>query len=373
VVLGIWIPHAVRDGLSRLEKLLLVPGALLAVLAVRDITLDSNRFVRLFTYAYERPLPHVETMPAIVVVVAVLCALFATAIGLGRTHVQRLAGALGTAVSAAAFALVLVHHMMPGITGDISIQESFDIWASRTPEPGDRFFNWKMNWRGEVYQSRDTITKVSRLDQLRGLTSKPGRLFLITTAERFRQLDQEVERLRGSPLEKLNPHQHRYIMGLWDGPVNEPRAPSPYIETLPAGAVPVHATMGEEMIEFVGYKVDERGVDLGGGFFVTLYWRALRKVPVRYLVFIHGERPYLGEMQRFTGNHVTGEGFHAPETWKPGLIVEDTFSVCVDYGIEKGVYRLYAGLYKDQDRLEVDDAALHDGHNRFGMGKVLIR
>ena len=46
-----------------------------------------------------------------------------------------------------------------------------------------------------------TLEKVSRLDQLRGLTSKPGRLYLITTAERFRQLDLEVERIRGRPLQ----------------------------------------------------------------------------------------------------------------------------------------------------------------------------
>jgi hypothetical protein len=161
-------------------------------------------------------------------------------------------------------------------------------------------------------------------------------------------------------------------MSVYDGPVLPPRPPEPTVEALPPGAIPVHATMGDELIELVGYRVPRRTVDLGGAFFVTLYWRALRKVPTRYLVFIHGEMPALGEMQRFTGNHVTGEGFHPPERWKVGRIVEDTFSVCVDYGIPTGVYRLYAGLYKDKERLEVDQPALHDGHDRFRLGEVVV-
>jgi hypothetical protein len=113
-------------------------------------------------------------------------------------------------------------------------------------------------------------------------------------------------------------------------------------------------------------------VRLGDSFFTTLYWRALQRVPTRYLVFIHGECPLEGEEKRFTGNHITGEGFYGPEQWKVGRIVEDTFSVCVDYGNPYGTYRLYAGLYKDEDRLEVDDASLHDGHNRFRLGKIEV-
>jgi len=75
---------------------------------------------------------------------------------------------------------------------------------------------------------------------------------------------------------------------------------------------------------------------------------------------------------RFTGNHVTGEGFFSPERWEVGRLFADTFSVCVDYGNPPGGYRLYAGLYKDKDRLEVDDSSLHDGHNRFRLGKVEV-
>lgn len=373
VLLGVFVPQAVRTGLTRLDRVLLACGGLLAILATRDVVLDTNRFIRLFTYAYERPLPHVASVATFVVVVLVLAAGSALGLALLRKVRPRAAAASVTFVAAVALALVLVHHMMPIITLDISQRESFEAWENRKPMAGDRFYNWKMNWRGEIWQSRDTLEKVSRLDQLRGLTSKPGRLYLITTAERFRQLDLEVERIRGRPLQQLNAHQHRYVMSLWDGPQVPPRPPEPYVEDLPAGSVPVHATMGEGMIEFVGYRVQQRAVDLGGAFFVTLYWKALRKVPTRYLVFIHGEHPELGEMQRFTGNHQTGEGFYGPDAWKPGLIVEDTFSVCVDYGISPGIYRLYAGLYKDKDRLEVDDSALHDGHNRFRLGKVLVR
>jgi 4-amino-4-deoxy-L-arabinose transferase-like glycosyltransferase len=372
VSIGVWLPRAIREGLSGLEKILMACGAVLAVLVVRDLAGDPNHFARLFTYAYERPLPQVGGMSAVVLVTGAAVLASGGLVALGRTARLRLAGAGATLVTALFLSLVLMHHMMPRIALDIGQGESFAIWNDRTPEPDDRFYNWKMNWRGEVYQSRDTIVKVSRLDQLRALLARPGRLFLITTSERFRQLDLEIERIRGRRLEQLNEHDYRYIMSLWDGPVLEPRPEPPLVDSLPPGSVPVHATMGEGMIEFAGYRVEQRSVDLGGAFFVTLYWRALQRVSTRYLVFIHGEHPLEGEMMRFTGNHVTGEGFFSPERWQVGRLVEDTFSVCVDYGNPAGLYRLYAGLYKDQDRLEVDDSSLHDGHNRFRLGKVQV-
>jgi 4-amino-4-deoxy-L-arabinose transferase-like glycosyltransferase len=372
IALGRWIPGAVRNGLAGLDRILLLAGGLLSLVVVRDLAVEPNRFVRLFTYAYERPLPQVAGMVASVWIVLGLIVAASLLIGLGRSARLRLAGVGVTHLAALILSLLLMHHMMHRISLDIGQGECFRIWHDREPLPDDRFYNWKMNWRGEIYQSRDTIKKVSRLDQLRAVLARPGRLFLITTAERYRQLDLEVERIRGRPLEQLNEHDFRYAIGVWDGPVLEPRPEEPIIDALPAGAVPVHATMGEGMIEFAGYRVVRRDVKLGGGFFVTLYWRALRKVPARYLVFIHGEHPLLGEMKRFTGNHITGEGFHSPERWKIGKLLEDTFSVCVDYGNPPGSYRLYAGLYKDKDRLEVDDSSLHDGHNRFRLGKVEV-
>jgi len=373
IAIGVWLPEAVRRGIGTVERLLVVLGGVMALVAARDLAIDPNRLVQLFTYAYERPLPQVGGMRAAVLVVLVALAAGAVAVTFARKTWTRAAGAGITAAAALGFSLVLVHHMMPRISLDIGQAECFAIWNSRDPEPGDRFYNWKMNWRGEVYQSRDTIPKVSRLDQLRNLLSKPGRLYVITTTERFIQLDQEVERMRGRPLERLNAHRYRYIMGVWDGPVLPPRAPEPYVQGLPAGSTEVHATLGGRMIEFVGYRVDARSVKLGGSFLVTLYWRALRRVPTRYLVFIHGEVPLRGEMKRFTGNHITGEGFWGPEAWKTGRLVEDTFSVCVDYGNPLGDYVLYTGLYKDEDRLAVDDAALHDGHDRFTIGDITVR
>jgi hypothetical protein len=370
VTLGVWLPGALKDGLTTLEKILVACGAILAVLVTRDLAGDPNHFARLFTYAYERPLPQVAGLAGVVVVTCCVAIAAGGLVALGRTWKLRLAGAGATLLAATGLALVLMHHMMPRISLDIGQADSFAIWENRDPEPDDRFYNWKMNWRGEIYQSRDTLVKVSRLDQLRAVLARPGRLFLITTSERFRQLDLEIERIRGRKMEQLNEHDFRYIMSLWDGPVLEPRPEPPYVESLPPGSVPVHATMGEGMIEFAGYRVEDRSVALGGGFFVTLYWRALKRINTRYLVFIHGEHPMEGEMMRFTGNHVTGEGFFSPERWEVGRLLEDTFSVCVDYGNPPGVYRLYAGLYKDKDRLEVDDSSLHDGHNRFRLGKV---
>ena len=287
-------------------------------------------------------------------------------------HVQarRLGGAaiLGAALF---FTTTLVYRHMPAAALNTSQKGIFETWKKEKRE-GDRFYNWKMNWRGEIFYSWDRIKKVSRLEQLRPILAKPGRTFIVSTIERYRQLDLEIERIRGMKMVQLNPHDSRYGFGVYDGPVLPAVPLPPLVAGVPEGATPVAATMGDGLVELAGYRVDASSAAIGDSFMVTLYWKPLKKIQERWIVFIHGEKYDLGEAKRFNGNHVTGEGMYGTEKWVPGTIIEDEFAVCVDYGIPTGLYALSAGLYRDKDRLEVDEQWLHDGHDRIPLGEIMV-
>jgi 4-amino-4-deoxy-L-arabinose transferase-like glycosyltransferase len=370
IMTAVWAVERMRGGASGWEKALLLFGILFGALLVRELLRSPDHLTFLFTYAYERP----AGAPALSgKVAAAVLGTFAvgTALVLLRGRRGRAAGAVLAGGAAAFFAAYLVHGHMAASALHMSQKESFDEFAARK-KPGDNFYNWKMNWRGEIYYSKDTIKKISRLEQLRPILAKPGRTFIISTIERYKQLDMEIERLRGKKLEMLNPHDLRYGFGLYDGPVLKAAPDPPLVKAVPDGAVKIAAAMGDGLLELAGYRVHARSAKIGDSFLVTLYWRAVKKTADHWIVFIHGDTYAKGESKRFNGNHVTGEGVYATERWMPGTLIEDTFAVCVDYGIPTGTYALYAGLYREKERLAVDEPWMHDGHNRVPLGDFLV-
>lgn len=371
IMIAVWGVQKVRHGVLGWEKILIMTGCLMSILLAREIVFEPDRITFLFTYAYERPTGSPSATAA-----AAILSLFVFSAGVvifvfvNSFPAKRAAVALSF-LSSVFFSLYLVHWHMPATSPHVSQKESFNLW-NELQKTQDKFYNWKMNWRGEIYYSKDTIPKVSRLEQLRPVLAKPGRYFIISTIERYKQLDMEIERIRGKKLEKYNPHDSRYGFGMYDGPVLKPIPSPPLVRQVPAGASKISASMGDGLLELAGYEVGARSAKIGDSFFITLYWKPIKKVKERWIVFIHGERYYKGEAKRFNGNHVTGEGLYPTEKWRPGTIIKDQFAVCVDYGIPTGRYILKAGLYREKERLDVDQQWMHDGHNRIPIGEIRI-
>ncbi len=371
VMIAVWGMEKIRGKVESWEKVAVLFGCLFAVLLARDVIVESDRMTFLFTYAYDRPVGLIQaTGWAAVATLVAFSAAGLVFVFSGAAKVKKTAAACALC-AAACFALYLLHGHMPAAALHISQKESFDLWHGHQKE-GDRFYNWKMNWRGEIYYSKDTIKKVSRLEQLRPVLSAPGRYFIISTIERYRQLDLEIKRIRGKRLKQYNTHDSRYGFGMYDGPVLKPVPDPPLVKAVADNASEVSVSMGESLLELVGYRVGAPSVKIGYSFVVTLYWKAIRKTNERWIVFIHGEKYHDGEAKRFNGNHVAGEGFYATEKWRPGTIIEDTFAVCVDYENPPGLYDLTAGLYREKERLPVDEQWKHDGHNRIPIGRIEV-
>jgi 4-amino-4-deoxy-L-arabinose transferase-like glycosyltransferase len=370
-IIALWAVDLFGRRADGWEKLLVIAGCFFCLLLAREIVADSDRMTFLFTYAYERPAgsPQGTGMAAVAAMLVFSAGLIL--LSMADLSAVRKLGGVGAFGAALFFTCALLYSHMPAAAMHTSQKESFDRWKIEKKE-GDRFYNWKMNWRGEIFYSWDRIKKVSRLEQLRPILAKPGRTFIISTIERYRQLDLEIERIRGKKMVQLNLHDSRYGFGVYDGPVLPAAPPPPLVDSVPEGVVPAAATMGDGLVEIAGYRVDARSARIGDSFMVTLYWKPLKKIQERWIVFIHGEKYDLGEAKRFNGNHVTGEGMYGTEKWEPGTIIEDEFAVCVDYGIPTGLYDLSAGLYRDNDRLGVDESWLHDGHDRIPIGQITV-
>lgn len=98
-------------------------------------------------------------------------------------------------------------------------------------------------------------------------------------------------------------------------------------EVLPPGTAPpnpVSVYFGDGM-ELVGYEIGAGRVEPGGELPVTLYWRARREMERNYTVGLsllgRGLVP-VGKYDAFPGN-----GTRATSTWRPGVLLRDTYRV----------------------------------------------
>jgi hypothetical protein len=109
-----------------------------------------------------------------------------------------------------------------------------------------------------------------------------------------------------------------------------------------------------EYVALIGY--DWRPAGAGDVAELTLYWKALRPVPVNYRVFVHlrdsaGEVAALSDMLH-PGNFPTTR-------WSVTRYVRDPHQLSIPAGIPPGDYRLAVGLWlmADGQRMPVRDAA----------------
>lgn len=372
ILAGVWLAEKFRElKIHSGEFLLTFLSFIFCVVFVIEIKAVPDRITYLITYAYERPAGSPQrTWWEIGTCVLIFSAgLFC--IKLLKSRIIKIASSGVSLISAILLTSALLYDHMPAAARHVSQKEYFDIWTTQGKK-GDRFYNWKMNWRGEIFYSKDRIKKASRLEELRPILAKPGRTFIISTIERYKQLDLEIERIRGKGLRKLGFYDSRYGFGVFEGEPISSQFPVPTVKNLPADATPTSITLGGGLLELVGYRVGKRTARIGDSIMVTLYWKPLKKINERWIVFIYGEMYADGDAKRFNGNHVTGEGSFGTERWEVGTIVEDAFAVCVDYGIPSGIYELSAGLYREKERMQVDEAWLHDGNNRIFLGKIKV-
>ena len=124
----------------------------------------------------------------------------------------------------------------------------------------------------------------------------------------------------------------------------------------------------ENKLELLGCDVGARAVERGDSVHVSLYWQAVVRPEVDYLVSIlmtddSGE--VLSEI--FRG---TVDGLYPTSLWSEGEVVRDRFDFQVDQSVPEGRHRLWVRLWDPQSQGFLRVVESED--DRVRLGKVYV-
>ena len=137
----------------------------------------------------------------------------------------------------------------------------------------------------------------------------------------------------------------------------------------PVAMMPIIATLGGGKLRLLGTDVRPNPAARGQPLKVTHYFECLGTVDKSWKMFVHGQSAQGGGVV-INGDHIPVEGLYPTERWQVGQIIEDTYTVNVPADMSELL--LYIGFYRFDDRLPVDDPAMHDGANRILAARVAV-
>lgn len=130
----------------------------------------------------------------------------------------------------------------------------------------------------------------------------------------------------------------------------------------------------DRQIELIGYRLDrgsaeERAVyKWGEEMEIVMYFRVLRRIPRAQRIFMHIDFPG----NRIHGDHEPVGGNYPTNHWTTGDIVKNVHRVEIDRFSAPGVYTIWAGFYRGDDRMSVRPPSAHDGENRVEVTKIEV-
>ena len=103
-------------------------------------------------------------------------------------------------------------------------------------------------------------------------------------------------------------------------------------------------------IELIGYDIPKRA-RRGQTINIKLYFKVNASLGTDYKIFIHLDPPF---GVRITGDHNPVRGLLKTRFWTPGTYILDSYNIKIPvYGFPKGIYKVYAGLFKGSKRLKI--------------------
>jgi hypothetical protein len=120
-------------------------------------------------------------------------------------------------------------------------------------------------------------------------------------------------------------------------------------------------------IELAGYRMDRRALRPGETLRLTLYWRAIGRIPSNYSVFAHvrgeGETLWAGQ------DAWPQQGAAPTSTWQVGDVIVDTYELTLKADTPPGQHDVEVGLYDGPTgarlRVIADDGRLTDSDHVF--------
>ncbi len=121
------------------------------------------------------------------------------------------------------------------------------------------------------------------------------------------------------------------------------------LDEAPETAHPVGAVFNDA-VRLIGWDVEPEEVEVGEDFEITFYWEVLQPLDQRWRIFVH-----LDSNTRQNLDHETIDGVYTSLNWQVGDIIRDVVPGTLEQGVEPGDVTVLAGLFRDDDRMEVTD------------------
>ncbi|MBW1806935.1 MAG: glycosyltransferase family 39 protein [Deltaproteobacteria bacterium] len=369
-------PLAILTGLALAERnktgwLILGPlGVLVLAMVTNDIVSSQAHLSNLHSYAYDRPLPN-ESYPRWI--------LFGIAAAVGSTlvvvrfikdhkWVSYALGGLGGVC-----ALLLAWFYQPALGHTMSQQDLFDSYA-KYAKPGEKLYQYQMNWRGEVFYSADTIIKLSSETAVRNILKQDKRMFIIAVSDGFAAVDRAARVATGKHLHVLPGSNIRYTLasnrldpGVEDqNPLSENVFSEP-----PEISHPLLAEF-QEGAAFLGYDVEPESPEIGDEFELTLYWKCLKPIGKSWQVFVHIDG-HGHEFHRIHGDHYPLKGLFTTDRWMKDDIIRDKIKLKIPIEFSPGRFTVYVGFYSGDPRMKVLPGFPQDGSNRVRAGTLIFK
>jgi hypothetical protein len=294
------------------------------------------------------------------------------------------------------FALVLIHVIVPKISGDLSFKPPLESY-SRLARHGEPIGRYKVEGEGARFYSRSEMTDLPTQNRVVEFLQRGDRVFALVPGNDLAALDAALKSARVA-YAVVDARSSRFLLltnrlqqdesdsnplkqNVWMAPrppepVVEPGAAEPsryeWFDPKPPWQWRVPASFGfGNAIELVGADFPT-SVRRPGSIPLSLFFRVDKKPPGGFRIFVHFDIP--GE-PRVIGDHAPVNGAFATEYWLPGEYIRDTYDVEVPLmTTPAGTYTLLVGFWPGGEgkRLKIT-AGSSDGADRARLGTIEIK
>ena len=348
-------------------------GLTLVALALltSDVVRNPQVLLNCFNYYYNRPMPE-GFRPQWAIALVLLPAFVSLGARTLRSQPQR--WQLGAWLSSGlGLACLLSWWMMPAMGALFTYEplvQSYRQYA-RGGEALGQFNDWPLPARSVVFFSQNRAVHLRDPELTHAFFERPGRKFVIVDASRLPEL-KRIARRRNAQLHVIS-SDHPYALLV----SNLPRA-----EDVAKLRSLVHARLPEAVkgkpalfangIEFLGWKATPEIARRGEDIRIQFYFSASKPIASNYQLFVHGDG--LGRATpRIVADHAPLDGLLPTTEWKPGDIIEDTFTIRVPRDYPDSFFILWTGFFVGDDRLKLLQAAHPIRDNRARGPLIRLR
>jgi hypothetical protein len=136
----------------------------------------------------------------------------------------------------------------------------------------------------------------------------------------------------------------------------------------PAPAHLLDVSLGDAIV-VRGYDLSAAQMRPGDSVEATTHFAVRQRLPKGWRLFFHLEGPAGGGRNL---DHVPVEGLMPLDRWRPGQQIRDRFQIALPVGMPPGLYTLYLGAFRANQRLPVSPPAFGDGRDRLRLLQIAV-